>query len=172
MRPLPIDSFLVCIYQTAAVGYRLDTQLSAPHRFMTLGSWTCKAGPPSRYRHVFSKLPNLRSFCLLTISIKNTAPSLRSTKPSNHFRKPRGKAFGNMWSGPVSTCKVHDFHVNSMILCWFTWLIVYCFLFVSFGHTQWLQSLHRTKKRTGDSACLCVCLVFVSFVFVEFAWFC
>ena len=26
------------VFQTAAAGYRLDSQLSAPHRFMTLGS--------------------------------------------------------------------------------------------------------------------------------------
>ena len=141
-------------------------------------------------------------------------------------------AFGNMWSGPVSTCNIHDFvlvrviacllsfglfrlttrngsnhcigpkkktgdsacvsllfvleqgrflTVRSMILCWSTWLLAYCFLFVSFGHTQWLQPLHRTKKKTGGSACLsllflclfvclfvwslvCVCLVLFSFV--------
>ena len=28
------------------------------------------------------------------------------------------------------------------------------FLFVSFGRTQWPQPLHRTKKKTGDIACL------------------
>ena len=52
-------------------------------------------------------------------------------------------------------------------------LFVQCFLFVSFGHTQWLQPLHRTKKKTGDSACLSLlflrrlCCFFVcSFVYL------
>jgi len=55
-----------------------------------------------------------------------------------------------------------------MILCWFTWLLVYCFLFVSFGHTQWLQPLHRTKKKTGDSACLS--LLFLCLLVCLFVW--
>ena len=61
-------------------------------------------------------------------------------------------------------------------------LFVQCFLFVSFGHTQWLQPLHRTKKKNRRLglfvfvvsssvrlficliACLFVCLVLFSFV--------
>ena len=112
-------------FQTAAAGYRLDSQLSAPHRFMTLGSWTCKAGPPSRYRHIFLKLPNRRSFYLSTISMKKHTPSLRSAKPSNHFRKPEGGFWKYVEQGRF-------LHVQSMILCWFTWLLAYCFFFICF----------------------------------------
>ena len=39
------------------------------------------------------------------------------------------------------------------------------FLFISFGRTQWLQPLHRTKT-TNDIVCLVVCLV-VCFFFVS-----
>ena len=68
---------------------------------------------------------------------------------------------------PVSKCKVHDFVLVHVIVC------LLFFSFVSFGHTQWLQPLHRTKKKTGDSACLSLlflrrlCCFFVcSFVYL------
>ncbi len=104
-----------CLFRLAARNgssrYRLDSQLSAPHRFMTLGSWTCKAGPPSRYRHIFLKLPNRRSFYLLTNLNKTNTPSLRSAKPSNHFRKPGGGFWKYVEQGRF-------LHVKSMIFMW------------------------------------------------------
>ena len=66
---------------------------------------------------------------------------------------------------PVSKCKVHDFVLVHVIAC------LLFFFFVSFGHTQWLQPLHRTKKKTGGSACLSLlflCLLVCSFVFFVF----
>ena len=50
-----------------------------------------------------------------------------------------------------------------MLACLLACLLV-VFLFVSFGRTQWLQPLHRTKKKTSDIACLVVCFVFRFFV--------
>ena len=45
-------------------------------------------------------------------------------------------------------------------------LFVQCFLFVSFGHTQWLQPLHRTKKKQATRL-VCLCCFFVcSFVYL------
>ena len=106
-------------FQTAAAGYRLDSQLSAPHRFMTLGSWTCKAGPPSRYCHIHIVVWNCQiddNFVFWQFQLKKTAPSLRSAKPSNHFRSP-GDGFGICGAGPVSTCKVHEFVLVRVIAC-------------------------------------------------------
>ena len=162
-------------FQTAAAGYRLDSQLSAPHRFMTIGSWTCKAGPPSRYRHIFLKLPNRRSFYLLTISIKKHTPSLRSAKPSNHFRKPGGGFWKYVEQGRF-------LHLQSKSLFWFTWLLAYCFLicFVwPHAMAPAIASDQKKSRRLGlfvfvDSlfarllicliACLFVCLILFPFV--------
>ena len=61
---------------------------------------------------------------------------------------------------PVSKCKVHDFALVHVIAC------LLFFLFVSFGHTQWLQPLHRTKKKQATRfVCLC-CFFVCSFVYL------
>ena len=146
-------------FQTAAAGYRLDSQLSAPHRFMTLGSWTCKAGPPNRYRHIFLKLPNRRSFCLLTISIKKHNPFVEV----GQAKQPLPQA----WGWLLEFVEQGRFlHVKSSWVCVGSRdCLLVVFLFVSFGSTQWLQPLHRTKKRkTGNVACLFYFLFVSSFV--------
>ncbi len=45
-------AYIPAMYLVAAAGFRLDTQLSAPRRPVTLGSKTCGAGPPSRNHHI------------------------------------------------------------------------------------------------------------------------
>ena len=135
---------------------------------MTLGSWTCKASPPSRYRHIFLKLPNRRSFYLLTISNKTNTPLAEVGQTKQPLPQARRWLLEICGARPVSTCKVHEFHVKSMILYWFTWLLVYCFLFVSFGHTQWLQPLHRTKKKQATRlVCVCVLFLFPLFLLIS-----
>ena len=42
-------------------------------------------------------------------------------------------------------------------------MLIVFFLFVSFGHTQWLQPLHRTKKKQATRL-VCLCCFFVVFV--------
>ena len=123
-------------FQTAATGYRLDSQLSAPHRFMTLGSWTCKAGPPSRYRHIFLKLPNRRSFYLLTISIKTNTPLAEVGQAKQPLPQARRWLLEICGARPVSTCTVHDFVVVHVIAC---------LLFFN---------LFRLATRNGSSHCI------------------
>ena len=57
----------------------------------------------------------------------------------------------------MSTRKVHEFVLVRVVAC------LLFFLFISFGRTQWLQPLHRTKK-TGDIDCLVV-YFFISLCF-------
>ena len=115
---------LVYVFQTAANGHRLDSQLSAPHRFMTLGSWTCKAGPPSRHRHIFLKLPNRRSFCLLTVSIKKHNPLAEVGQAKQPLPQAGGWLLEFVEQGRF-------LHVKFMSLCWLAWLLACC-LFICF----------------------------------------
>ena len=188
-------------FQTAAAGYRLDSQLSAPHRFMTLGSWTCKAGPPSRYRHIHIVVWNCQiddNFVFWQFQIK-THPLAEVGQAKQPLPQARGEGF---WKYVEQG---RFLHLESIALYWFAWLLACClfnwfiwpnamasaiasdqkkneqhvylrdcllvFLFVSFGRTQWLQPLRRTKKKTGNTACLffsflClfVCVLVRSFV--------
>ena len=51
-----------------------------------------------RGHSITSRFPNRREFWHYETSYQMHTPSRGSAKPSNHFRKPGGKAFGNMWS--------------------------------------------------------------------------